>query len=173
MRVFSGGRFRWRTAGSAALQVAVLAALATAFFMRMPQVSGLSMEPNIASGEIVLIDTISYRLHPPRRGDIIAFHHNTPAPEVFIKRVIGLPGDRIRIDAGRVVRNGVVVDEPYVRYADARSFPEVTVPPGDLYVLGDNRVASDDSRFWGFVPENQIMGKALAGIWPLARFGAL
>jgi signal peptidase I len=163
----------WRSVASASAQLVVLVLLALAFFMRTPQVSGLSMAPHIASGEIVLINTIVYRMHPVTRGDIIAFHHDGPTPETYIKRVIGLPGDRIRIDRGKVFVNGTPLDEPYVRYADSRSFPEVTVPEGSLYVLGDNRADSDDSRFWGFVPENAVLGKAIAGIWPLGHVGAL
>lgn len=158
---------------SVSLQLIVLAVLALAFFLRTPQVSGFSMAPQISSGEIVLIDTMAYRFAPPKRGQIIAFHHDGPTPEVFIKRVIGVPGDRIAIDRGKVYVDGTPLDEPYVVYADHRSFPAVTVPPGDLYVLGDNRAASDDSRFWGFVQENQVMGKALAGIWPIAHLGVL
>ena len=163
----------WRSVASATLQLAVLGVLALAFFMRTPQVSGLSMAPHISSGEIVLINTMAYRFHGPARGDIVAFHHDGPTPEIFIKRVIGLPGDRIRIDRGRVLVNGTELREPYVRYPDERSFPEVTVPAGSLYVLGDNRAASDDSRAWGFVGENQLLGRALAGIWPIGQFGAL
>lgn len=131
------------------------------------------MAPHIASGEFVLINTIVYRMHSPARGDIIAFHHDGPTPETYIKRVIGLPGDRVRIDSGAVYVNGTRLDENYVRYPDRRSFPEVTVPAGSLYVLGDNRADSDDSRFWGFVPEDAVLGKAIAGIWPLGHVGAL
>lgn len=166
-------QLHWRSVAGTSLQVAVLAALVLAFFMRTPQVSGLSMAPHIASGEIVLIDTMAYRLHAPARGDIIAFRHDGATSEIFIKRIIGLPGDRIAIDRGRVLRNGQALDEPYVAFADNRSFLPVTVPAGSLYVLGDNRAASDDSRFWGFVQESDVLGKALAGIWPLPHFGAL
>jgi signal peptidase I len=166
-------QLHWRTVAGTTLQIAILLLLALAFFMRTPQVSGLSMAPQIASGEVVLINTMAYRLGRPARGDIVAFHHDAPAPEVFIKRVIGIPGDRIAIDRGRVFVNGAAIDEPYVRYPDTRSFPAVTVPPGAVYVLGDNRANSDDSRFWGFVPEDQVLGKAIAGIWPLRRLGSL
>ncbi len=141
--------------------------------MRVPQVSGLSMKPGIVSGEFVLIDTIAYRFGEPTRGDVIAFHHDVDQHEVYIKRVIGVPGDRIRIDRGNVYVNGERLTEPYVQYDDTRSFPTVTVPPNSLYVLGDNRVDSIDSRFWGFVPYDQIMGKAQAVIWPAGRAGAL
>ena len=163
----------WRSVASVSLQITALALLALAFFMRTPQVSGLSMAPHIASGEFVLINTVTYRMHAPQRGDIIAFRHDAPAPQSLIKRVIGLPGDRVTVLRGRVLIDGKALHEPYVRYPDDRSFPEVTVPPGKLYVLGDNRANSDDSRFWGFVPEDQVIGKALAGIWPLGHLGAL
>jgi signal peptidase I len=163
----------WRPLASACVQIAVLAVLALAFFIRTPQVLGLSMAPHITSGEIVLIDTISYRFRTPARGDIIAFRHDGPTTETFIKRIIGLPGDRIEIRLGHVFVNGTELKEPYVAFADARSFPAVTVPPNALYVLGDNRAASDDSRFWGFVGRSDVLGRAVAGIWPLGRFGAL
>jgi signal peptidase I len=166
-------QLHWRSVASGAAQLAALGILVLAFFMRMPQVSGLSMSPRIASGEVVLINTISYRLSRPARGDIIAFYHDGPTREVYIKRIIGLPGDRIRVDRGRVYVNGVAITEPYVRFPDGRSFPETDVPPDALYVLGDNRADSDDSRFWGFVPQREVLGKAIAGIWPLAHAGRL
>ena len=141
--------------------------------MRTPQVSGLSMAPHIDSGEVVLINTMAYRLRRPQRGDIIAFRHDAPGPEIFIKRVIGLPGDRVAIQKGQVFVNAVPLAEPYVRFPDRRSFASVTVPQGALYVLGDNRADSDDSRFWGFVHQDEVLGKALLGIWPLTHLGSL
>ncbi len=167
------GFVRWKSVLGLIVQVVVLCALVGAFFVRAPQVSGLSMAPRIASGETVLIATILYRFHAPARGDIVAFHHDDGAPEVYIKRVIGLPGDRIRIDRGDVYVNGSRLVEPYVHFPDDRSFPEITVPANALYVLGDNRAISDDSRFWGFVPDDQLIGKALAGIWPMQSVGVL
>ena len=163
----------WRTLATATLQIAILCALALAFFMRTPQVSGLSMAPHIDSGEIVVINTMAYRFGRPSHGQIIAFHHDSPAPEIFIKRIIGLPGDRVAIDKGRVRVNGAPLDEPYVRFPDRRTFAQITVPQGALYVLGDNRADSDDSRFWGFVRQDQVLGKALFGIWPPDRLGRL
>ncbi len=151
----------------------ILALLIAAFFIRMPQVSGLSMEPHIVSGEYVLINTIAYRLAPPHRGDIIAFRHDGDPPEIFIKRVIGLPGDRVRIERGTVFLNGVPLSEPYIRFTDTRSFPEVTVPPGAVFVLGDNRANSEDSRVFGPVRERLIIGRAIAGVWPIHDIGAL
>ena len=167
-------QLHWRSIASVTLQIAALALIALAFFMRMPQVSGLSMAPHIASGETVLINTLDYRFRAPARGDIIAFRHDSgDSTEVFIKRIIGVPGDRVRIERGIVYVNGDALTEPYVRFTDARSFPERTVPPDSLYVLGDNRAASDDSRFWGFVAQPDVIGKAVAGVWPLTSAGAL
>lgn len=163
----------WKSVASLALQVAVLAALVAAFFIRMPEVSGLSMEPRIASGEFVMINTVAYRFGPPLHGDVVAFRHDTDQPEVYIKRVIGVPGDRIRVEGGTVYVNDRRLSESYVQYPDSRSFSSVTVPPRSLYVLGDNRVDSDDSRFWGFVSYDALLGKAVAGIWPIGRAGAL
>ncbi len=162
-----------RSVASLVLQLAILGALIAAFFVRTPQVSGLSMEPHIDSGEYVLINTLAYRFGPPHRGDIVAFMHIADRPEIYIKRVIGIAGDRVRIDRGVVYVNGNPLDEPYVRYNDGRSFGEITVPPNNVYVLGDNRANSEDSRFFGPVADNDLTGRALAGIWPLHNFGTL
>jgi signal peptidase I len=147
--------------------------LISAFFMRLPQVTGFSMEPHIRSGEYVLINTFAYRLGPPRRGDIVAFRHDADARAVFIKRVVGVPGDRVRIDRGAVYLNGTLLREPYVRHPDARSFAEVVVPPSSVYVLGDNRAQSEDSRFFGPVGDDLLIGRAIAGMWPPRTFGGL
>jgi len=164
---------RWRSLGNLAVQLVVLALLLAAFFIRMLQVSGLSMAPHIASDEYVLVNTFAYRMAQPRRGDIVAFRPESDARALFIKRVVGLPGDRVRIDRGVVSIDGRMLAEPYVRYADDRSFPEVTVPANSVYVLGDNRADSEDSRFFGSVPQNRLVGRAVAGVWPLAAVGTL
>jgi signal peptidase I len=166
-------RVRWRPVANLALQLAVLAALIAAFFVRLPQVSGLSMEPHIRSGEYVVINTFAYRIGTPRRGDIVAFRHEGDTRAVFIKRVIGLPGDRIVIDRGRVYVNGAMLDEPYVRHPDDRSFPQLVVPNSAVYVLGDNRAESEDSRFFGPVNDDLLIGRAVAGIWPPRMLGGL
>jgi signal peptidase I len=164
---------RWRSVASLALQVAVLTLLISAFFVRLPQVSGLSMEPHIRSGEYVLINTFAYRIGPPGRGEIVAFRHEDDTRAVFIKRVVGLPGDRIRVDRGTVYVNGKRLDEPYVQDPDNRSFAQIVVPPGSVYVLGDNRANSEDSRTFGPVRDDRLVGRAVAGIWPPRMLGAL
>jgi signal peptidase I len=132
------------------------------------------MEPRIDSDEYVLINALAYRLGgTPRRGDIVAFRHERSAPSVYLKRLIGLPGDRIEIRRGTVYVDGVELAEPYVRFRDSRSAAPVTVPPGAYYVLGDNRANSDDSRFWGFVPGQDVVGRAVFAVWPLDRAGAI
>ena len=150
-------------------QVALLALIVTAFFFRAPQVDGLSMEPRVHAGEFVLINTLAYRLGAIRRGDVVAFRHDAPTPETYIKRVVGLPGERISVRAGIVTVDGRVLDEPYVRFRDRRSAPDTVVPPGAYYVLGDNRAESDDSRDWGVLQATDVQGKALVGIWPPRR----
>ncbi|HEY1976493.1 MAG TPA: signal peptidase I [Candidatus Baltobacteraceae bacterium] len=164
---------QWRSLARITLQLAVLALLAAAFFMAPRQVSGMSMEPHIAPGEYVLINTFAYRVGVPRRQDIVAFRRDGDARGLFIKRVIGLPGDRVRVDRGTVVLNGSPLLEPYVRYSDNRSFAEVTVPPGSVFVLGDNRAVSEDSRVFGPIADDHLMGRAMAGLWPLSSVGAL
>jgi signal peptidase I len=162
-----------RSLASLVLQLAILGVLIAAFFIRFWQVSGPSMSPHVSSGEFVMIDTLAYRFHTPSRGDIVTFRHDAATPELYIKRVIGIPGDRIRIDRGAVYVNGARLSEPYVQFPDDRSETEITVPPNDVYVLGDNRAVSEDSRAFGPVPDSALTGKAIAGIWPLPSLGAL
>lgn len=158
-----------RTIVSLSAQFVLLAAIVAAFFFRMPQVDGLSMEPRVHAGEFVLIDTLSYRFRPIRRGEVVAFRHDAPNPETYIKRVVALPGERVSVREGTVRVDGRVLDEPYVRFRDRKSAPPVTVPAHALYVLGDNRADSDDSRNWGVLRQSDVAGKALLGIWPPRR----
>ncbi len=166
MRLKSAANLAWQLA---LLGLIVLAAMG----LRPGQVTGISMQPRIDSDEFVLINALAYRLGSPQRGDIVAFRHERSAPSVYLKRVIGLPGDRVAITGGVVSVNGAVLDEPYVQFRDERSFAPVVVPPGDYYVLGDNRANSDDSRFWGFVPAADVIGRVMYGMWPPPRIGAL
>lgn len=152
---------------SLSVQLLVLVVIATAFFMRTPQVDGLSMEPRVHAGEFVLINTLAYRLGSIRRGDVVAFRHDAPNPETYIKRIVGLPGERVEVQDGTVRIDGRPIDEPYVRYRDHRSAPAVTVPPHAYYVLGDNRADSDDSRDWGVLRDTDVSGRAVIGIWPV------
>jgi signal peptidase I len=167
------GAVRWRSAAGIALQVLLLGVFGFAFTVHPSQVSGFSMEPHIDSGEYVVINTLSYRFGGPQHGDIIAFRHDRSAESVYLKRVIGIPGDRVGIDRGTVFLNGRPLVENYVRFRDQRSTKPITVPRGAYYVLGDNRANSDDSRAWGFVHADDVIGRAMLAIWPPRRLGAL
>jgi len=158
-----------RTVVSLSAQALALLLIATAFFMRTSPVDGLSMEPRVRAGEIVLINTLAYRFGTVRRGDVIAFRHDAPTTETYIKRVVAVPGERVEVRDGAVVVDGRELTEPYVQFRDKRSAPAVLVPPHAYYVLGDNRAESDDSRNWGVLREADIVGKAVVGIWPPRR----
>lgn len=151
------------------LQIVVLLAIGMAFFLRVPQVTGPSMLPHVASGEIVLINTLAYRFGPAARGDVVALRHDEPEAQTFLKRIVALPGERVRIDAGTLVIDGRPVREPYVSFPDKRSVAESTVPANAYYVLGDNRAQSEDSRAWGPISANDITGKAVVGLWPYGK----
>jgi signal peptidase I len=161
-----------RTVASVCTQLLVLGLIGAAFFIRAPHVLGLSMEPRIHSGEFVLINTLAYRFGAIRRGDIVAFRHDSPTPKTYLKRVVGLPGDRVSIERGTVEIDGKQLMEPYVRYRDSRSAPAVVIPPGGLFVLGDNRVNSDDSRDWGILGAQDVIGKAIVTLWPVQALDA-
>ncbi len=147
-------------------QVIVLAAIGMAFFLRIPQVTGPSMLPHVQPGEVVLINTLAYRFGPIARGDVVALDHDEATAQTFLKRVVALPGDRVRLDRGVLYVDDRAVAEPYVSFPDTRSVPAITVPPHALYVLGDNRAESEDSRTWGPIDESAVIGKAILGLWP-------
>ncbi|MCL4393516.1 MAG: signal peptidase I, partial [Chloroflexi bacterium] len=113
-----------------------------------------------------IVNKMTYMLHPPERGDVIVFVPPTSSSRDFIKRVIGLPGDHIQILNGRVFVNDQPLQEPYPLNPASYTFGEVTVPPGQYFVLGDNRNNSSDSHSWGTVPFPQIIGKAWVTYWP-------
>ena len=112
-----------------------------------------------------------YPFGEPGYGDVVVFRWPRDERQFFVKRVIGLPGDAIEIDRGEIYRNGEPLAEPYVEHASGETIIERVVPEGHYYVLGDNRAQSDDSRRWGFVPAENIVGELWFGYWPLERFG--
>jgi signal peptidase I len=128
------------------------------------RIDGSSMNPTLEDGQYLLISNVSYYLDEPQQGDIIVFHH--PRSDLnLIKRVIGLPGDHIEIANQTVAVNGVILDEPYVN-AEPSYNGNWDVPQGQYFVLGDNRNNSSDSHTWSFLPEENVVGKALFIYWP-------
>jgi signal peptidase I len=173
-----------------------------AFLVKPYRIPSESMEPTLVKGQRILVNRIGNRFSDPSIGDVVVFHppagaeeDNTcgsgPPPEGqvcdeptadradvnFVKRVVAGPGDRIAIDGGHVILNGQRQEESFARPCGGGSdcdFPrEVTVPADHYFMMGDNRGASDDSRFWGPVPRDWIIGGAFATYWPPKRIGLL
>jgi signal peptidase I len=133
------------------------------------------MMPSLEDQERIFVNKFVYRLEPIQRGDIVVFHYPADPSKSFIKRVIGIAGDRIRIDAGQVYVNGQPLREDYVPpvYSDERSYAEVVVPANSYFVMGDHRSLSNDSRDFGPVGADYIFGKAVFGYWPMDKLGML
>ncbi len=129
------------------------------------RIEGQSMEPNLHDGEYVLIDKVSYLLHPPERGDVIVFLPPNNDRD-YIKRVIGLPGDTVEIKGGQVYVNGTALDEPYLRSPTNGSDAAFRVEEGHYFVMGDNRINSQDSRAFGPITFKSIVGRAWLVYWP-------
>ena len=161
------------------------------------RVEGPSMEPGLHNGQYLLVNKAVYfklnlgtlskyipfigakdgeetfLFHGPQRGDVIVFRYPKDPSRDFIKRVIGVPGDRVRVEAGLVYVNDVPIQESYISNNAGRDIEEQAVPPESYFVLGDNRPNSSDSRNWGFVPEDNIIGKAMLSYWPLSALGGV
>jgi signal peptidase I len=145
------------------------------FVYQPVKVEGGSMEPGVEDQERIFINKLVYRWENIRRGDIVVFRYPRDPRKSFIKRVIALPGDTIRISFGHVYVNGKALDEPYVPedFLDTRSYPESVVPASAYFVLGDHRNSSNDSREIGPIPRSHIYGKAVFGYWPVEKMGLL
>jgi len=143
------------------------------FLYQPVKVEGTSMMPSLEDQERIFVNKFVYRLEPIKRGDIVVFRYPRDPSKSYIKRVIGMAGDRIRIDGGQVYVNGEALVESYVpaEYEDTRSYPELVVPQNSYFVLGDHRSMSNDSRDFGSVNQGYIYGKAVFGYWPMEKLG--
>lgn len=164
------------------------------FSLQNFRVEGISMSPTLEGGQYVLVNKLlyvhlsdswltkaipflkrtgdgdAYPFHPPSRGDVIVFRAPPDESRDFVKRVIGVPGDTVSIVNGEVSVNGEKMDEPYVYNKDGYNMRPTKVPSNSYFVLGDNRRASDDSRDWGFVPIDNIIGRAWLTYWPPSQW---
>jgi signal peptidase I len=151
----------------------VIALLIHVFLAQATRVYGQSMQPNLHTNERLVVEKLGYRFHGPRRGDVVVLHDPTGGSELLIKRVIGLPGERVTIADGRVFIDGVAIDEPYLNQDTESSGRSWLVPPLQVFVMGDNRQASRDSRSFGPVGRDQIIGRALFRYWPLDQISII
>ncbi|MBU3702687.1 MAG: signal peptidase I [Acidimicrobiia bacterium] len=165
----------------------VLAVVVKVFLLQAFYIPSLSMYPTLHEGDRVLVNKLSYRLHDVNRGDIVVFER--PASETssnipdLIKRVVGLPGESIVIADGSVYVDNRKLDESYLPAGTVTSTQSApfkctqqapcVVPPGEVWVMGDNRADSKDSRYFGPIPESSIVGRAFVRVWPMGRFGLL
>lgn len=156
------------------LIIAVAVALIFVLFLYQPvRVEGFSMMPRLQNDERLFVNKFAFHFESVQRGDVVVFWYPRDTRISFIKRVIGVPGDQVAIRNGIVYVNGLRLREPYVlpRFRDHWNYPAVTVPPDQYYVLGDHRNSSNDSRMWGFVPAQNIYGKAVFAYWPMDDIG--
>ena len=136
------------------------------------RVESISMLPTLHPGDFVVVNKVAYQLGEPHRGDVIVFRLPRDTSQRYIKRTIGLPGEQVDIRAGNVYIDGQEILEPYLEVSTTRG-GSWQVPEGAIFVMGDNRNNSSDSRIWGVVPMDNVVGKAFFVYWPLQKFGLL
>jgi len=152
-----------------------ISAIIILFLYQPVRVEGTSMLPMLEDEDRLFINKFAYRFGEIHRGDVVVFLYPGDQSKSYIKRVIALPGDRLRIDHGQVWVNGTALKEPYVplKYKDDRSQPEMAVPAGDYFMMGDHRTISSDSRDFGPVPRRLVYGKAAFVYWPIDQAGVV
>jgi len=145
------------------------------FLYQPVRVEGTSMLPMLEDQDRLFINKIAYRVGDIHQGDVVVFEYPRDHAKSYIKRVIALPGDRLRIDRGEVYVNGMRLPEPYVpnRFTDDRTQPEMVLPPNEYFVMGDHRSISSDSRDFGPVDRDLIYGKAVFVYWPMEQVGVV
>jgi signal peptidase I len=151
----------------------LIALLINLFLAQATRVYGQSMEPNLHTDQRLVVEKLSYNFHGPRRGDIVVLKVPQAGSGLLIKRVIGLAGEKVEIKGGKVHINDQPLEEPYISQQPQRDMGAIVVPPEHVFVLGDNRGASNDSRSFGPVPLDNIVGRAWFSYWPLDQIGFL
>ncbi|PKM82629.1 MAG: signal peptidase I [Firmicutes bacterium HGW-Firmicutes-14] len=152
----------------------VLAVIIRVFLFQPFYIPSASMEPTLVAGDRIIVSKINFRFTDPARWDIVVFKYPVDPSKDFIKRIVGMPGETLQIRDSRLYINGEVVEQPFLppdlRYGD---FGPVKITESQYFVMGDNRNNSDDSRVWGTLPKDNIIGKALIKYWPFERMGLL
>jgi signal peptidase I len=169
-----GGRSTWSWLRETAISLGI-SMFIIVFLYQPVKVEGTSMMPGLADHERIFINKFLYRFVPIERGDVVVFRYPGDPSKNYIKRIVGVPGDRVEIFRGAVMVNGSQMAEPYLpeEFRDERSMSEVVVPPGGYFVLGDHRNLSSDSRDFGVVEREAIFGKAVFAYWPTGMMGKL
>jgi len=157
--------------GETVLPAIVIAVLINLFLAQATRVYGSSMEPNLHTDQRLVVEKVSYRLHGPHRGDVVVLRMPDRGPELLIKRIIGLPGETIEIRDGTVYISAQPLDEPYLVRRSGSNYGPTLVPEGHVFVMGDNRGASNDSRVFGPLPLDRVVGRAWVSYWPLELLG--
>jgi signal peptidase I len=153
----------------------ILVAIVRMFIAQPFVVSGQSMEPTFVEHEYMIVDQLSYKLSDPKRGDVIVFKYPKEPSTYYIKRIIGLPGETVSITNGTVVITPIegksfTLPEEYIINKDLREVKqEATLKEGEYFVLGDNRPVSSDSRIWGVLPKENIIGKPFVSVYPFSK----
>ncbi len=161
------------------ITLTILMFLIIRFAVQNFRVDGMSMEPTLHNGEYILVNKAAYIFHAPQRGDVIVFEYPGDLQVDYIKRIISIPGDTISVVGTKVTVDGVTLNEPYINPNDiSNPFPPITnrvVGANEYFVMGDNRGNSSDSRQWGFVPQQNIIGEATFVYYPFneGNFGLL
>ena len=159
--------------------IALLIAVVVRIFIAEPRyIPSPSMVPTLSVGDRLLVDKVSYRINVPEPGDIVVFEpppqlqgYGYSASQAFIKRVVGLPGQTVQVEKGSVLIDGEPLSEPYILEPPQYEMPAVQIPSDSLFVMGDNRNDSNDSHVWGFLPTDNVIGKAAFRFWPWSRVG--
>jgi signal peptidase I len=152
----------------------VIALLVQAFLVKPFTIHQVSMRPTLEEGDRILINRLAYRFGDEAPGDIVVFHSPIAAEEDLVKRIVAVAGDTVAVSGGKLYVNGVAQDEPYLLEQDfSGEMPETQVPEGHVFVMGDNRNNSGDSRMFGPIPTESIIGKALVVYWPLSHWRTL
>ncbi len=143
------------------------------FVVQPTRVEGISMEPTLHTGQQLVIEKISYYFDKPALGDIVVIKLERDYNPYLVKRVIATEGDEVKIQNGHLYVNGVMQKEERVTSINNEDYPKTIIPKGHLFVLGDNREASNDSRYFGTIPIENLVGRALASYWPLDTVGPI